>query len=249
MPFRYFIELQYNGTNFHGWQIQPNALTVQAEINEKLSILLKHPIETTGAGRTDTGVHARQFFAHFDLPEDIVKNLKSLTGKLNLFLPDDISLQRIIPVDSKAHARFDATSRTYKYYISTRKNVFRNEYSWPIFQKLHRENMQLGAELLLNYNDFTSFSKLHSDNKTNLCNLFSAEWSTEDEMLVFTIKADRFLRNMVRAIVGTLVLLGRKKITQQQLAEIIELKDRSQAGESAPARGLFLHEIEYPYEL
>lgn len=249
MPFRYFIELQYNGTNFHGWQIQPNARTVQAEINEKLSILLKHPIETTGAGRTDTGVHARQFFAHFDLPEDIVKNLKSLTGKLNLFLPDDISLQRIIPVDSKAHARFDVTSRTYKYYISTRKNVFRNEYSWPIFQKLHRENMQLGAELLLNYNDFTSFSKLHSDNKTNLCNLFSAEWSTEDEMLVFTIKADRFLRNMVRAIVGTLVLLGRKKITQQQLAEIIELKDRSQAGESAPARGLFLHEIEYPYEL
>ncbi len=246
MHFRYFIELQYNGKNYHGWQIQPNAPTVQAEINEKMSILLKLPVETLGAGRTDTGVHARHFMAHFDLPEDISKNLTSLTRKLNLFLPDDINIQRIFPVTPTAHARFDALSRTYKYYISTQKDVFLNDYSWPIFQKLDTGLMQKASQLLMNYDDFTSFSKLHSDNKTNLCHIESAGWSKEENKLIFTIKADRFLRNMVRAIVGTLVLLGRKKITANELEEIIMSKDRSCAGESAPAQGLFLHLIEYP---
>ena len=247
MHFRYFIELQYNGKNFHGWQIQPNAPTVQSEINEKISILLKQSIETTGAGRTDTGVHARHFIAHFDFHEDISKKLTSLTRKLNLFLPNDIFIKRIVPVATDAHARFDAISRTYKYYISTQKDVFWNDYSWTIHQKLDTELMQKGAQLLMNYNDFTSFSKLHSDNKTNLCRIESADWSNEENKLIFTIKADRFLRNMARAIVGTLVLVGRKKITPKELEDIIQSQNRSSAGESAPAQGLFLHWIEYPY--
>lgn len=245
MDYRYFIEMQYNGTNYHGWQIQPNAPTVQAEVNEKMSILLKQPVETIGAGRTDTGVHARHFIAHFDFPEDISKKLDSLTRKLNLFLPDDIFVQRIFPVDSSAHARFDAIYRTYKYYISTHKDVFLNEYSWSIFQKLDVELMQKGANVLMEFDDFTSFSKLHSDNKTNICHITSADWSIDNHLLIFTVKADRFLRNMVRATVGTLVLLGRNKLTIPDFIEIIKLKDRSAAGESAPAKGLFLHLIEY----
>lgn len=249
MHFRYFVELQYNGKNFHGWQVQTNARTVQAEVNEKLSILLKHQVETLGAGRTDTGVHAQHFVAHFDLPEDISNKLHLLTRKLNLFLPSDIAIKRIIPVTPDAHARYDASSRTYKYYISTNKNVFWNDYSWPIFQKLDVDSMQEGSQMLLDYSDFTTFSKLHSDNKTNICHIIASGWSMVENMLIYNIKADRFLRNMVRAIVGTLVLMGRKKLTIEQFKEIIELKDRSCAGESAPAQGLFLHQIEYPYPL
>ncbi len=249
MSHRYFIELQYNGKNFHGWQIQPNARTVQAELNEKISILLKQPVETTGAGRTDTGVHAKQFFAHFDFANDISRNLVSLTHKMNSFLPDDICIQRIIPVSPDAHVRFDALSRTYKYYITTHKSVFQNEYAWQIFHKLDTGLMQESSNLIMKYNNFKSFSRLHSDNKTNICRIFSAGWSTDNHLLIFTIKADRFLRNMVRAIVGTMVGVGRNKITPSHFEEIIKSKDRSLAGESAPAKGLFLYEIEYPYPL
>jgi len=249
MPYRYFIELQFNGSKFHGWQIQQNARTVQEELNGKMSILLKHQVKSTGAGRTDTGVHARYFIAHFDFPENISDQLIRLTQKLNRFLPNDIYIRRIFPVAANSHARFDAISRTYKYYISTCKDVFREEYSWPIYQSLDLGIMQNASKLLLDYQDFTSFCKLHSDNIDGLCKLLSAEWSKEEHLLIFTITADRFLRNMVRALVGTLVMTGCKKLSISQLKKIITSRDRSQAGESAPAKGLFLHHIEYPYPL
>jgi tRNA pseudouridine38-40 synthase len=248
MPYRYFIELQFNGTNFHGWQIQGNSRTVQSEVNEKLSILLKHPIKTVGAGRTDTGVHARYFVTHFDFPENISSDLIPLTRKLNLFLSEDIAILRISPVDIKAHARFDVLSRTYKYYISTLKDVFWKDFSWPIYQQLDIGVMRKATKLLLEYSDYTSFCKLHSNNRNCICKVITAEWSEDEHRYILTITADRFLRNMVRAIVGTLVLVGRKKISVSKFKEIIELKNRSKAGESAPAQGLFLHHIEYPFQ-
>lgn len=249
MFYRYFIELQYNGKDFHGWQIQPNVRTVQSVINEKLTVLLKAPIESTGAGRTDTGVHARFFVAHFDTPEKIETDHKVFVNKLNRFLPADIFVFRIIPVRPDAHARFDAISRTYKYYITLRKDVFLRESAWFCRQQPNIALLQKGAEILSSYNDFTSFSKLHSDTKSNICQIKLAEWSKEEHILIFTIKADRFLRDMVRAVVGTLLLLGRKKISVTKLKKIIEGKDRSLAGESVPAHGLYLHSIEYPYIL
>jgi tRNA pseudouridine38-40 synthase len=246
MNYRYFIELQYNGKNYKGWQIQPDTPTIQHELNEKLSILLNSSIVTVGAGRTDTGVHAAHFVAHFDTSKNLDEKKEQLVDKLNSFLPQDIFIQRIIPVSDKAHARFNAISRTYKYYISTHKDVFRQDFSWCIHSRLNIEQMNEAAAILKNYNDFTSFSKLHTDVKTNICHIHAAEWKTEDHLLVFTISADRFLRNMVRALVGTLVLLGREKINLDDFRIIIEAKNRSCAGESAPAKGLFLHKIEYP---
>jgi tRNA pseudouridine38-40 synthase len=249
MNHRYFIILQFNGTKYHGWQIQPNSQTVQAELNEKLGVILKSVINATGAGRTDTGVHARYFAAHFDFPQNIDSGLDNLRSRLNHFLPDDIEILKIMPVAQSAHARFDALSRTYKYYISTGKSVFAKEFCWHIFCNLDVDYMNEGAKILMEYNDFESFSKLHSDVKTYNCKLMAAEWTYENEQLVFTITADRFLRNMVRAIVGTLVMLGRHKIDLAKLRLIIEKKKRSSAGESVPAHGLFLHSIEYPYAL
>jgi tRNA pseudouridine38-40 synthase len=246
MNYRYFTELQYNGKNYKGWQIQPNARTVQLELNEKLSVLLDETIETTGAGRTDTGVHAAHFVAHFDTVKDISSKKDQLIRKLNRFLPDDIYIQNIFPVHATAHARFDAISRTYKYYIVTRKDVFRQDFAWYLHAALNTDLLNKGAALLTDYSDFTSFSKLHSDVKTNICQVTHAAWESEDHLLVFTIKADRFLRNMVRAIVGTLVQLGREKINLNDFRQIIEAKNRAHAGESAPAQGLFLHRIEYP---
>jgi tRNA pseudouridine38-40 synthase len=246
---RYFLELQFKGTHYCGWQIQPDNPTVQAEINQKLSTLLKEPVETVGAGRTDTGVHARHFIAHFDCTSDIKKQHPQLVNKLNQFLPKDIAVQRIIPVSGNAHARFDAIERTYKYYITCRKDVFRQDYSWPLRYHLDLQLMNEGAELIRRTRDFTSFSKLHTDVKTKLCQVKHAAWSKSDDLLIFTISADRFLRNMVRSIVGTLVHLGRKKLLISDLDSIIESKDRSCAKDSAPAKGLFLEEIRYPYGL
>lgn len=246
MNFRYFIKLQYNGKNYHGWQIQPNAPTVQEELNTKLSILLNNDIQVVGAGRTDAGVHAKFFVAHFDSLFNLDSKLTHITTKLNSFLPQDIVIIRIFRVSGNAHARFTATSRTYNYFISTSKNVFRNDFLWNLHSKLDIEIMNKGAEELKKYTDFTSFSKLHTDVKTNNCKIESAYWLSEDNILTFSITADRFLRNMVRSIVGTLVLLGRHKINIPQFQEIIQKKKRSAAGESAPAQGLFLTHIAYP---
>jgi tRNA pseudouridine38-40 synthase len=249
MHFRYFIIMQFNGRNYHGWQIQPNAPTIQAELNEKLGILLNTKISTTGAGRTDTGVNATYFVAHFDSPVDLGPQLELLCSRLNHFLSESIFVQKIVSVREKAHARFDAISRTYKYYISTQKDVFNTHFAWNVQCNLDMDIMNEGANMLMDYTDFTSFSKLHSDVKTYRCNIMSAAWTKENNQLIFTITADRFLRNMVRAIVGTLVALGRNKINTDQLRQIIEAKDRSAAGESVPPNGLFLFSIQYPYEL
>jgi tRNA pseudouridine38-40 synthase len=244
---RYFIKLSYDGTNYHGWQSQDNANTVQAEIEKALKVLLSKNIEITGAGRTDTGVHAREYFAHFDLEEKLnCEQSADLIYRMNAILPDNISIQKIFPVLPDAHARFSALSRTYTYYISRTKNPFSRESSWNVFGNLDVEKMNDAALLLFEYTDFTSFAKLHSDVKTNNCRIMLAEWKEEDNSLVFTITADRFLRNMVRAIVGTLVDVGKGKISVADFRNTIESKNRGDAGYSVPARGLFLERIIYP---
>ena len=249
MTYRYFIVLQFNGKNYFGWQIQPDVPTIQAVLNEKLSLLLNADIHTIGAGRTDTGVHARFFTAHFDLERDIIKEVGDIIYKINRFLPFDIKVLNIVSVEQKAHARYDALSRTYHYYIRTSKEIYNYDFLWQIYYKLDLELMNKGAEIIMEYKDFTSFSKLHSDVKTNICCISESFWIEKDGLLIFTITADRFLRNMVRAIVGTLVLLGRYKIDLDQLRNIIESKNRSNAGESVPAKGLFLENIRYPFPL
>ena len=243
--YRYFIELAYNGSGYNGWQIQPNAPSVQEDINKALSLLLKQEINVTGAGRTDTGVHASFFVAHFD-SETAILHTQALIDKLNRFLGKNIAIKDIYAVVPDAHARFSAISRTYKYYINKTKNPF----SYPFAYRPHPlpdiRLMNKACELLLRYEDFTSFSKLHTDVKTNICHLMEAYWKETDEQLVFTIKADRFLRNMVRAIVGTLLDVGQKRITLEQFQKIIESKDRCKAGTSVPGNALFLCNIEYP---
>ncbi len=242
---RYFLELAYDGTNYHGWQNQPNALSVQEVLEKSLSLLLSQSITITGAGRTDSGVHAKQMFAHFD-SEQVLD--KPFIHRINRFLPNDIAITDIFPVKDDAHARFDATSRRYEYYLSLKKNPFHYPSSWQ-FSKIDLEIdlMNEAAKVLETYTDFTSFSKLHTDVKTNNCTIFKAEWHyVEPHLFCFEIVADRFLRNMVRAIVGTLVDVGKKKISLEQFKTIIESKNRNKAGVSAPAKGLFLAEIHYP---
>ena len=246
MTQRYFIELQYDGSSFAGWQIQPNAKTVQAEIENALSTILRKTTAVTGCGRTDTGVHARFFVAHFDCPT-IFNNekLEQLTFKLNRFLPISIHIFKIYPVKPDAHARFDAISRTYKYYLNIQKNPFLEKYSWYYFGHFDFNLMNETAKILFEYHDFTSFSKLHTQTKTNNCKITFAEWTYENGTWVFTITADRFLRNMVRAIVGTLLDVGRGHISPNEFRKIIELKERQKAGQSVPAHGLFLEKVEY----
>ena len=244
---RYFIYLAYNGTRFVGWQRQPNGSSVQQCLEESLAMILQAPISVVGAGRTDAGVHARQMTAHFDVEDDI-DDVLSLTEKLNRILPKDIAVYRIAPVNPDAHARFDALSRTYRYYVTDRKNPF--DYEWVCCMSLQRINfdwMNEACKILMEYNDFTSFSKLHTDVKTNDCRIFEAGWSLEGDRWVFTIKADRFLRDMVRAIVGSLFDVGRGKITLSDFRAMIEAKDRCRAGMSAPAEGLALIEVAYSY--
>jgi len=209
---RYFIYLGYNGKKFCGWQIQPNGITVQQSIEEALATLLRQPVPIVGAGRTDAGVHARLMVAHFDWQEPIA-DLAFLAEKLNRLLPKDIAVYRIVPVRPDAHARFDAISRTYKYYVTTRKDPFNYELVYKIPGKLDFEAMNKACSVLFDYIDFTSFSKLHTDVKTNNCRIYKAGWEREGDVWVFTIQADRFLRNMVRAIVGTLLEVGRGKLT------------------------------------
>jgi tRNA pseudouridine38-40 synthase len=242
---RYFVEMSYNGTRYHGWQIQPNGNTVQAEITGALRLLLNEPeLSVTGAGRTDTGVHARNFPAHFDVKHRI-ENPEDTVFKLNRFLPADIVIHNIRKVDNKAHARFDAKQRTYHYFITTEKDPFSQETSWYLYGRLDVEEMNRAASLLKNHSDFTSFSKLHTQVKTNNCRIDEAYWELRGKMLIFKISADRFLRNMVRAIVGSLVDVGKGRLTAEDFEDIILARDRSKAGESAPARGLFLTEVKY----
>lgn len=246
---RYFIYLGYNGKSFCGWQIQPNGETIQQCIETALATLLRQPVAIVGAGRTDAGVHARLMVAHFDWVEPIA-DLAFLAEKLNRLLPKDIAIYRIVPVTPEAHARFDATSRTYKYYITTRKDPFNHELVCRIHGRLDFAAMNEACRILYDYIDFTSFSKLHTDVKTNNCHIRHAGWQQEgDDVWVFTIQADRFLRNMVRAIVGTLLEVGRGKLSQDGFRQVIEGKDRGLAGTSAPGHALYLVDVSYPESL
>jgi len=241
---RYFLWIAYNGSGYHGWQIQPNGLTVQEEIEDALTILFGEPIEIVGAGRTDTGVHARQMVAHVDLSS--VDNIQLLIKQLNGILSPAIAIHQIQPVYQDAHARFDAISRTYEYWIVTHKNPFFAQTTAAIYAPLDFNAMNRAASILLEYKDFTSFSKLHSDVKTNDCDIQEAYWEQREERWVFTITANRFLRNMVRAIVGTLIQVGRGKLTENDFRNIIESKDRSKAGASVNPNGLYLVQVRYP---
>ena len=243
---RYFIELSYRGTNYHGWQIQENAHSVQAELNSALSTLLKEEIGTLGAGRTDTGVHAKYYVAHFDSNRTDLEGNASFIYHLNQILPKDISVKSIRVVKPAAHARFDAISRTYNYIICREKDPFWRDLAWMYTGNLDVELMRQAKKRLFDYTDFTSFSKVGSDNKTSICSIVAAKWEEKDNLLIFSITADRFLRNMVRAIVGTLVEVGRNKITVDDFDKIIAAKDRSLASSSAPAEGLYLTGIDYP---
>lgn len=245
MKNRYFIYLSYKGTAYHGWQKQPNGISVQEVLTKALTTVSKAEIEITGAGRTDTGVHARIMVAHFDSDKQITDLLK-FANKLNSILPYDIAISKIVVVKSDAHARFDAISRKYEYHIITNKNVFKNEYAARFRESLNFERMNEAAAILFEYQDFTSFSKLHTDVKTNNCIISEAYWEKCYDEWIFHIRADRFLRNMVRAIVGTLLDVGRERISVDQFRGIIEDKNRCKAGVSVPAQGLYLVDIQYP---
>jgi tRNA pseudouridine38-40 synthase len=242
---RYFIKLAYNGTHYHGWQYQPNATSVQETMSKAFSVLLNTEINLMGAGRTDTGVHAKKMYAHFDFQTAF--DIPTLVHKLNSYLPKDIVIYDIIPVQDQAHARFDATKRTYEYHINTFKDVFLQEQSWYFHQKLDVDLMNEAAQLLFNFTDFQCFSKVNTDVNTFDCTISEAYWKHENGSLIFTISANRFLRNMVRAIVGTLVNIGLHKITLASFIAIIESKSRDKAGFSVPAHGLYLTDIEYNY--
>lgn len=245
---RYFIYLAYDGTSYHGWQVQPNGVSVQERLTKALSTLLRQPTEVVGAGRTDAGVHARLMVAHFDSSQAL--NEVFMADKLNRLLPPDISVYRLRAVRSDAHARFDATSRTYRYYVTTAKMPFERQYRCRLFSMPDFNRMNEAAQTLFDYTDFTSFSKLHTDVKTNNCRIMQARWERLDEVTwVFTIQADRFLRNMVRAVVGTLLEVGRGKLSVEGFRKVIEQKDRCRAGTSVPGCALFLEDITYPEEL
>ena len=241
---RYFIDLSYNGRAYHGWQIQPDVTTVQAELNHALSTVLRTPLECMGAGRTDTGVHAEQMIAHFDLDTRI--DSKDLVYKLNVLLPKDIHINSIREVHPDIHARFAALSRTYVYRISRTKNAFKYQYEHIHTLPLDVNLMNQATKILFEYTDFQCFSKAKTDVKTYDCRIMEAHWEVDKNSLNFTIKADRFLRNMVRAIVGTMIEVGAKKRTLEEFRKIISSKNRSNAGTSAPAHGLYLIHIEYP---
>lgn len=245
---RYFIELAYKGTDYHGWQIQPNAVTVQELLNKALSTLLRQPVETVGCGRTDTGVHATQFFAHVDLEGSMVDGPWSIDLRgLNALLPHTIAVKRIIPVQTDAHARFDATLRSYEYHIHFNKDPFKNGFSWLLRDRPDVDLMNKAAEMMMSHTDFSCFSKSNTQVKTNNCKISRAVWIAKDGGMTFYISADRFLRNMVRAVVGTLLMVGRKEISPEDIEVIIESKNRSNAGASVPACGLYLTEVKYPY--
>lgn len=244
---RYFIYISYNGTNYHGWQMQPNAVTVQETIQKAMTLILAEEIQITGAGRTDTGVHAKTMVAHFDWSDTLEVN--SLAKRLNSLLPQDIAIKTIVKVTSEAHARFSALSRTYEYLLYFDKNPFLKGLAYRHYKELDFEAMNTAAAQMKRYRDFTSFSKLHTDTHTNNCNVQKAQWQRQDNVWVFTIQADRFLRDMVRATVGTLILVGEYRITVDDFCSIVEAKDRQKAGHSIDACGLYLSKIEYPHDI
>ena len=266
---RFFITFTYNGTRYCGWQRQPNGIAVQEELEKALTTILRTPIELTGAGRTDAGVHALNMVAHFDVAKLLIESTNQsrdaincvsnetdeyikileknrLINNLNSLLPYDIAVKNIERVTDEAHARFDALSRKYEYHITTHKNPFLKEQACRIHFPLNIELMNEAAKVLFEYEDFTSFSKLHTDVKTNNCTIMEAYWQQRGEELIFTIKANRFLRNMVRAIVGTLMEVGRERLTIEGFRQVIEAKNRCSAGHSVPACGLYFIEAEYP---
>ncbi len=248
---RYFIEFCYDGIPYHGWQRQPNAISVQEVLEKSMSTILRHEVLLTGAGRTDSGVHARQMYAHFDTLSEI-RNGDSFLRSLNRMIGRSIAVRRLIRVEETAHARFDASERTYKYFVIYKKSPFLRESAWLSPSVLDTDKMNQAAKLLIETHDFTSFAKLHSDTKTNVCDVRNAYWVKYENSfgvpgIVFTISADRFLRNMVRAVVGTLVEVGRGKINVEDFRNIILSADRCSAGTSMPGEGLFLWEVKYPY--
>ena len=241
---RYFIELAYKGTNYHGWQIQPNAITVQELVEKAFSTIFRSKIEVVGAGRTDTGVHADQFFAHVDFEKEF--NTEEVLYRVNAILPDDIVVYKMLKVNS-AHARFDAISRSYEYRILLGRNPFLTSTTWQFTnRKLNIVKMNQAAQILVTYTDFKSFSRSNSGVNNYNCEVTNSEWIQNNELLVFHISANRFLRNMVRAIVGTLLEVGTGKTTLEEFKQIIENKDRCNAGPSAPPQGLFLTQVTYP---
>lgn len=242
---RYFIRFSYNGTKYHGWQTQPNAVSVQETLSKALSVIMNVPIELMGAGRTDTGVHAREMFAHFDCENAF--DIPALIHKTNSFLPKDIAVYDFISVHNDAHTRFDAKKRTYEYHINTVKDPFLQDGSWYYHNILDIDLMNRAAQLLFTHTDFQCFSKSNTDVNTYNCKITEANWKQNGHMLIFTISADRFLRNMVRAIVGTLVNIGLHKITLEDFNTILHSRDRKKAGFSVPAHGLYLTEIKYDY--
>ena len=249
---RYFIEIAYRGTAYHGWQIQNNATSVQEILNKALATILRQNIETVGCGRTDTGVHATQLFAHFDLTlptgdSPLAADNSQLVIRLNSILPYDIAVKRLFEVQPTAHARFDAVMRSYEYHVHFKKDPFRQDLSWMLRDRPDMSLMNLGAEILMEYRDFSCFSKSNTQTFTNNCLITSAVWKLTGDSMVFYISADRFLRNMVRAIVGTLILVGKGERQPEDIRQIIESKNRSNAGMSVPACGLFLTEVRYPF--
>lgn len=244
---RWFLKLSYRGAPFHGWQVQPNAVSVQEVVENALSTALRNPVQIVGAGRTDTGVNARVMYAHFDYSSDLPDKGRLLVS-LNRLVGRDIAIHDLIAVADDSHARFDATERTYKYFVTFRKTPFFYPLTWYCPNSLDLKKMNEAAEILLVTDDFTSFAKLHSDARTNVCRVSKAEWTMEgDDTAVFTISADRFLRNMVRAVVGTLVDVGRGKLTVEGFKDIILRKDRCAAGQSMPGEALFLWDVKYDY--
>lgn len=244
---RYFIRLAYDGTRFHGWQRQPNGITVQQALEETLSMMLRSRVELTGAGRTDTGVHAADYYAHFDLPAEIgTVELADLVYHLNEYLKREVSVLAVFRVHPDLHARFSAIARTYKYFLARDPDPFRRLYTYYYRGPLDVEKMNRAASVLTETRDFTSFSKVDTDTATNICKVSYARWEQEGGELVFTITADRFLRNMVRAVVGTLMQVGAGKLSVDEMQAVVDSRDRARAGDSAPARGLWLWRVEYP---
>lgn len=242
---RFFIILSYDGTRYHGWQVQPNGPSVQEKLQWALSTILRQDIFVTGAGRTDAGVHARMMVAHFDV-ETMVYELQDLTYKLNRLLPQDIAIQMMEPVSDEMHARFSATSRTYHYYIHTVKDPFLRAYSCELHYPLDFQLMNEAAAILMTYENFGAFCKAHADVKTTLCHITAAQWhQTSPSSWYFEITANRFLRNMVRAVVGTLIDVGRGRLSLDDFRKVVEGKRRTEAGESMPANALFLEEVKY----
>ncbi|ERJ58380.1 tRNA pseudouridine(38-40) synthase TruA [Sphingobacterium paucimobilis] len=245
---RFFIEIAYDGSAYHGWQIQPNAISVQEKLNHALHTLTRENIETIGAGRTDTGVHAKQLYVHFDSANALlINNREKFKHSLNALLPYDIAINNVFEVSIDAHARFDATSRSYEYHMHLHKNPFLINRSWHIRELPNMDRMNEAAQLLLGTMDFSCFSKSNTQVHTNICTITEAKWTQIGHTIVFNITADRFLRNMVRAIVGTLMKIGLQDLPVSYITEILSSKDRSMAGASVPAHGLYLTRVLYPY--